>query len=127
MNIVFCVDRGVLPGLHVAAYSLLDRTHPVAGKMHFSVFSDGLQETDMVLLRQTLTRTGKPFELELRRLDPTVLTGFPPLNGSLAAYYRLLAAQVMAVDRFLYVDADTLCDLDVSELQTRDMGAAPAG
>jgi lipopolysaccharide biosynthesis glycosyltransferase len=33
----------------------------------------------------------------------------------------------MEVERFLYLDADILCDADVSELQTVDMGNAPAG
>jgi lipopolysaccharide biosynthesis glycosyltransferase len=127
MNIVFCVDRGVLPGLHVAAYSLLDRINPSAGKIHFSVFSDVLTKPDVALLQQTLTTVGKPFTLELRRLNPASLTGFPPLNGSLATYYRLLAVQIMEVDRFLYVDADTLCDIDVCELQELNLGSAPAG
>lgn len=127
MNIVFCADQGVLPGLHVAAYSLLERMSPAVAQTCFFVFSDSLDETDMTLLRQTLAGTGKPFALELRRLDLEVLTGFPPLNGSLAAYYRLLATQVMEVERFLYVDADTLCDVDVSALQSLDMGSLPAG
>jgi lipopolysaccharide biosynthesis glycosyltransferase len=125
MHIIFCVDQGVVPGLHVAAYSLLDRIHPAAGDTHFSIFSDALHELDMVLLRRTLTATGKPFALELRRLDPVSLVGFPTLNGNFATYYRLFAAQIMEVDRFLYVDADTLCDVDVSELQAFDMKSAP--
>ncbi len=125
MHIIFCVDRGVLPGLHVAAYSLLDRIHPAAGDTHFSIFSDALHESDMVLLQRTLTAIGKPFALELRRLDPLSFVGFPTLNNSLATYYRLFAAQIMEVDRFLYVDADTLCDVDVSELQSFDMKSAP--
>jgi lipopolysaccharide biosynthesis glycosyltransferase len=125
MHIIFCVDRGVLPGLHVAAYSLLDRIHPAAGDTYFSIFSDALHESDMVLLRRTLTTIGKPFALELRRLDPLSFVGFPTLNSSLATYYRLFAAQIMEVDRFLYVDADTLCDVDVSELQSFDMKSAP--
>ncbi len=127
MNIVFCVDRGVLPGLHVAAFSLLERMSPAVTRTCFTIFSDVLDETDMALLRQTLAGVGRPFVLELRRLDPASVAGFPPLNGSLAAYYRLLAAQVMEVERFLYVDADTLCDVDVSGLQSLDMGNAPAG
>ncbi len=126
MHIIFCVDRGVLPGLHVAAYSLLNRIHPAAGDTHFSIFSDALHESDVVLLQRTLTAIGKPFALELRRVDPVSLVGFPTLNGNLATYYRLFAAQIMEVDRFLYVDADTLCDVDVSELQAFDMKGAPA-
>jgi lipopolysaccharide biosynthesis glycosyltransferase len=127
MNIVFCVDRSVLPGLHVAMYSLLDRISPAVTQMHFFVFSDALNEADLALLRQTLATLNKPFALELRRVEAARFADFPPLNGSCAAYYRLVVPQILDVERFLYVDADTLCDLDVSELNTLDLGHSPAG
>lgn len=127
MQIVFCADRAVLPGLHVAAYSLLDRMNPKAGQTDISVFSDVLDESDMALLRRTLTGVGKPFTLELRRVDPKVFAGFPTLNGSVAAYFRLLAPHLIDTDRFLYLDTDTLCDLDVYPLRLLDMGTLPAG
>lgn len=126
MNIVFCADRAVLPGLHVAAYSLLNRINPAVGQTHFYIFSDALDETDLALLHRTLSTLNKPFSLELRRVDASAFTGFPSLNGSWATYYRLAVPQVLAVDRFLYVDADTLCDVDVSELEALDMGNSPA-
>ncbi len=40
MNIVFCVDRGVLPGLHVAAFSLLERMSPAVTRTCITIFSD---------------------------------------------------------------------------------------
>lgn len=128
MNIVFCADRVVLPGLHVAAYSLLEniRFSPELARVDFFVFSDALTESDLALLRQTLEPLKKDFTLVLRRIDVSQLAGFPPLNSSVAAYYRLLAAQVMDVDRFLYLDADILCDIDVSELNRLAMGNSPA-
>ncbi len=127
MNIVFCADRGVLPGLHVAAYSLLARISPLVAQTRFVVFSDALDESDMALLRQTLAALAKPFALELRRVEASAFVGFPSLNGSWATYYRLAVPQILDVDRFLYVDADTLCAVDVSELNALDMGTAPAG
>jgi len=127
MNIVFCADRSALPGLHVAAYSLLERISPAVDKTRFFVFSDALDEADLALLHKTLASLDKPFELELRRVDATLFTGFPSLNGSWATYYRLAVPQILDVERFLYVDADTLCDVDVSELNAFDMGSSPAG
>ena len=126
MDIVFCADRGVLPGLHVAAFSLLRRISPAAGLTRFTLFSDAFTDSDMALLDQTLRSLAKPFSLELRRVEPSAFAGFPPLNGSWATYYRLHAAKVMPAERFLYVDADTLCDVDVSALQNLDMDSAPA-
>ena len=126
MNIVFCADHAVLPGLHVAAYSILDRISPSIEKTQFYVFSDTLDESDIALLNQTLESLKKPYYLELRRIDPEQFKGYPSLNGSWATYYRLAVPRELKVDRFLYVDADTLCDVDVSPLSSLEMGWAPA-
>jgi lipopolysaccharide biosynthesis glycosyltransferase len=127
MDIVFCADRRVLPGLHVAAYSLLERISPAAGETRFTIFSEVLDEADISLLSRTLKATAKPFTLALQRVAASAFTGFPSLNGSWATYYRLQAAQQMPVERFLYVDADIVCDVDVSELELLDMGGAAVG
>jgi lipopolysaccharide biosynthesis glycosyltransferase len=127
MNIVFCVDRSALPGLHVAAYSLLEHISPVVAQTRFFVFSDELDEVDLALLRKTLTSLNKPFALELRRVESALFAGFPSLNGSWATYYRLAVPQILDAERFLYVDADTLCEVDVSGLNTLDLGESPAG
>lgn len=127
MNIVFCADRSALPGLHVAAYSLLENIRPAAAQTHFFVFSDALDKADLELLHKTLASLNKPFALELRRMDAALFTGFPSLNGSWATYYRLAVPQILDAERFLYVDADTLCGVDVSGLNTLDLGKSPAG
>lgn len=127
MNIVFCADRRVLSGLHVAAYSLLSRISPVIPQTHFAVFSDAMTEADLALMHKTLASLDKPYTLRLRRVDAAAFSGFPTLNGSLAPYYRLTVPHLLDVKRFLYVDADTLCDVDVSGLNTVTMGSSPAG
>jgi lipopolysaccharide biosynthesis glycosyltransferase len=126
MNIVLCADQSVLPGLHVAAYSLLDRIGPAVKETRFTIFSDTLGQADIHILRQTLNVLNKPFNLELRNLATSAFSGFPQLNGSVAPYFRLLAAQVVSAERFLYVDADTLCDVDVSVMEALEMNNAPA-
>jgi lipopolysaccharide biosynthesis glycosyltransferase len=127
VNIVFCADRRVLPGLHVAAYSLLHQISPAVPATHFYLFSDELDEADAAFLEQTLRATGKKFSLALRRIDPKLFAHFPSLNGSHATYYRLMAPETLPLERFLYVDADTLCDVDVSELGQLDMNGFAAG
>ncbi|MGA3266054.1 MAG: glycosyltransferase family 8 protein [Verrucomicrobiota bacterium] len=126
-HFVFCADRSALPGLHVAAFSLLERISPAVAQTRFLLFSDELDATDLGLLKKTLASLNKPFALELRRVEAALFTGFPCLNGSWAAYYRLMVPKALDVERFLYVDADTLCDVDLSELNTSDLGPAPAG
>jgi lipopolysaccharide biosynthesis glycosyltransferase len=108
-------------------YSLLDRMSPTVRETRFTIFSEALNTADITLLRRTLEATTKPFTLELRRVDESAFAGFPSLYGSWATYYRLFAVQMMAAERFLYVDADTLCDVDVSELESLEMAQAPVG
>jgi lipopolysaccharide biosynthesis glycosyltransferase len=126
MNIVFCADRRVLPGLHVAMYSLLEQIGATVSETRFYLFSDELTGADLNLLRQTLSAVGKKFTLEQHRVDAKLFAGFLPLNGSCAAYYRLIVPQALDVERFLYLDADTLCELDVSELNSLDLHGTPA-
>ena len=125
MNIVFCADQSVLPGLHVALYSVLD-CYLGSTRSDFTIFSDVLDDGDIALLNQTLQSLKKPYSLELRRIDPGQFKGYPSLNGSWATYYRLAVPREMDVDRFLYLDADTLCDINVGLLQDLEMDDAPA-
>jgi lipopolysaccharide biosynthesis glycosyltransferase len=106
---------------------LLERISPAVAQTCFFVFSDELDESDLELLHKTLASLNKSFALELRRVEAALFTGFPSLNGSWATYFRLAVPQVLDVERFLYVDADTLCDVDVSGLNTLDLGQSPAG
>lgn len=126
MNIVFCADRRVLPGLHVALHSVLDR-YEGKSRSDFTIFSDDLDEADQRLLAKSLDPLRKPYGLEIRRVNAGLFAGFPQLNGSWATYYRLLIPSMLDANRFLYLDADILCDLDVSPLEELDMVDAPAG
>jgi lipopolysaccharide biosynthesis glycosyltransferase len=126
MDIVFCADRRVLPGLHVAMHSLLENIGAAVSETRFHLFNDDFSEADFTRLRETLCATGKKFTLELCRVDKKLFANFPPLNGSHATYYRLMAPEMLPIDRFLYVDADTVCATDVSELIFFDFGGAVA-
>jgi len=123
MHIVLCADRQVLPGLHVAMFSLLDH---IGCHARFHLLSDDLTETDRAVLEATLQATGKPFDLTHHRIETAVFGSFPALHGSRATYYRLHAPSVIDADRFLYLDADTLCDIDISPLLEFDFQGYPA-
>ena len=127
MHIVFCSDRNALPGMHVAVYSLLDKIQSKGNHTTVHLFSQDLQEQDLGLLQNTMQRTGKPFKFFQHRAEASRLKNFPALCGSRATYFRLLAPEIIEAERFLYVDADTLCDLDVSPLEGVEMGGAAAG
>lgn len=127
MNIVFCGDHGVWHALHVAAYSVLDRFMPGDGEVHFHVASDAFGDADYRALEKTLGKTGKKFRLSPVRIDASVFAGFKPLNGSLGAYYKLVLPQLMTIDRYLYLDADILCDVDLSPLSQVDLEGHAVG
>lgn len=116
MNIVFCSDRRVLAGLHVAAKSVLTHLDSHAGHPVFWVYSGEIDDADISLLDKTLVSTGRPFTLRKRDVDVKPLQAFPRLTGSLAAYYRLLVPDQIDADRYLYLDVDTLCCADLSSL-----------
>jgi lipopolysaccharide biosynthesis glycosyltransferase len=124
MTVVFCADKKVLPGLHVAAYSLLARIRDKSTTTRIHVFSDDLDARDAALLERTLVRANRLFELDVRRTDPNFFKGFSPLNQSWTTYYRLLVPKNLDVDRYLYVDVDSVCDLDVSEVKDLKMNGA---
>ena len=124
--VVFCADRRVLPGLHVAAASVL--SHVGAGvPVDFHVISNDLSCSDIQLLDETLSALGRPFRLSQVRVDPVLFRSFPTMRGSLGNYFRLLIHSLVDHPRSVYMDVDTLCLADVRELLEWDLGGHPAG
>jgi Lipopolysaccharide biosynthesis proteins, LPS:glycosyltransferases len=124
MEIAFCADKKVLPGLHVATYSLLARLRDRSAKTRIHVFSDELDANDAASLEKTLAGANRPFQLNLHRLDPVSFKAFSPLNRSRTTYYRLVVPETLDADRCLYVDVDSVCDVDVSEVEDLKMNRA---
>jgi lipopolysaccharide biosynthesis glycosyltransferase len=123
-HIVFSADRRMLGGLHVAALSIL-RSYASDRDVSFHLFSEDLDDTDIDLLKQTLAHAGRDYQLTLESVDGSLFAGFPTLQDSLATYFRLVAPLVLDVDRFLYCDVDTLCQVDLSPLLGLDLSGCP--
>lgn len=115
-KVVFCTDRRGLPGLHVAAFSVLRNLEPNAEVLSIAVLSNSLTPEDKRLLENTLQKTNRRFALEFHGVDSDVVEKFPRLMGSTAAYFRLFAPEILEARRLLYLDIDILCDLDISQL-----------
>ncbi|MEX0330159.1 MAG: glycosyltransferase family 8 protein [Puniceicoccaceae bacterium] len=127
MDIVFCLDRRMLDGLHVVAYSLLENSCASADDVQFHIFSDDLTEEDLEMLQETLCPLNKGFEVQLYRIDSERFNTFPSLNESLATYYRLLVPHLLDLERFLYLDVDMLCRTNLAPLFEEDLGDCPVG
>lgn len=127
IHIVFCADRRVLPGLHVAAYSVVVNHLDSNSLVHLHVLSNDLTPSDINTLHVTLRGTGQDYVLEMQPVSSNLFSKFPSMSGSFGAYFRLLAPQLIQAERIIYVDVDTVCHLDVSDLNAVDLGRHPAG
>lgn len=127
VHIVFCADRRVLPGLHVAAYSVVANHHDSDSLVHVHVFSNDINAADIALLKETLNGAARPYLLEMHTVSAGGFSKFPSMSGSWINYFRLLVPQMLPVERIIYVDVDTVCHLDVSDFMTLDLGGHPAG
>lgn len=119
MKVVFSSDQRMLGALHVAMMTVLDRWEGAAPE--FLLLSDDIGESDQSLLHETLNKKGKPYSLEVRKVTKELLTGLPNLNGSVATYYRLFLPRILTEGLCLYIDADTLCQIDFSRLADYDL------
>lgn len=127
IHIVFCADRRVLPGLHVAAYSVVSNHDDSESLVHVHVFSNDLTSVDLALLHETLGGTKRSYLLTVHAVSIDHFSGFPSMSGSWGAYFRLLAPRILAAERIIYMDVDTVCFLDVSDFMTLDLTDHPAG
>jgi lipopolysaccharide biosynthesis glycosyltransferase len=127
MNIVFCADHGVWHALHAAMFSVVSRFSESAGVPHIHLVGNGFGPKDQDLLRATLLAAGKPSLFTIHAIDESLFKSFKPLNGSLGAYYKLILPELLRVERYLYLDADVICDVDVSPLGNVDLQDLPLG
>jgi lipopolysaccharide biosynthesis glycosyltransferase len=113
--------------LHVAASSVLRNLHPeYSARLYFLL--TGISPARYDLLRRSLDLTGREHEAHFLAADDTsMFRDFRPLLGSRTPYHRLLLPDLIGDDRFLYLDSDTMTQIDVSPLFTADMGAHAAG
>jgi UDP-glucose:(galactosyl)LPS alpha-1,2-glucosyltransferase len=127
MHLVFCVDKNLLGPLHVAAGSALACCSDTPNGFNIHIFSSNLATDDINCLRCTLDSLNKPYDLKYYILDPSSFEAFEPLRNSIAPYFRLVVADILDVDRFLYLDADILCKADLSALFSITLEGHPVG
>lgn len=127
IQIAFCADRRVLPGLHVAAYSVVANHDDNHSRVHLHVFSDEITAADVDLLRKTLNGTRKQYSLDFHSVSSALFSDFPSMSGSWGAYLRLLVPSILSVERIIYLDVDIVCHLDVADLADVDLANHPAG
>ena len=93
--------------------------------VHVHVFSDDLTPADVALLNETLRGAGRKYLLEMHSVTTSLFSRFPSFRGSFGTYFRLLAPEMVNAERFIYLDVDILCCLDVADFLAVDLGNYP--
>lgn len=128
MNIMYATDRNYVPVCMASITSLLEN-NKMCDRIHIFLFADNLEnlEEDIKKLVYKYGRT-----IEIIQAAPIIndfkKMNMPKVNGSYSAYVRLAAsANLQNVDKFLYIDCDTLVLHNLEELWNTDIKGYAAG
>jgi len=133
VNILYCADSGICPGLMMSVLSLKNNTDrelhvyiitaelAYAGKGYDAISPEFALKLERILKRKnggssvTLINVGERFLKELPRANMD--TRFTPM-----CMLRLFADEVDSIpDRILYLDCDVICRRDFSEFYKTDL------
>ena len=119
-HFAFGVDQNFVPPMGIMLTSLVANNPKL--NFHIHAFLNSIFDEDVLKLRAFVADTPN-IRLDLYRVDPSAFSHFHVDRGyTVAVYNRILIAQILypTIDRLIYIDADTLCVGDVSELATLD-------
>jgi len=124
IHLAYCADRLMSPSLHVSLFSVL--TH-ARDKVRLWLYLEDYASREIDRLKRTILSARPDAEVGFIRLDLGVFKAFRPFYGSYLPYARLLLPEVIPAERFLYLDADTLCTADCRFLMDLDLGDSIVG
>ena len=119
-NFAFGVDKNFVPPMGIMLTSLAENNPKYNFRIH--AFINSIFDEDIKKLRAFIADTPN-IELDLYRVDDAAFDHLFVDRGYTAAVYdRILMAQILypEVEKIVYIDADTLCVGDVSEIATLD-------
>lgn len=121
-NIMFGVDSKYVRYAGVLILSIIDKNPNK--NIVFHIFCDFVEETDFKICKNIVSRSCG-IEIKFYYILQEVVKDFPEGNGwNYSIYYRAIAPNILygKVDKVLYLDADIICDGDISELWNIDLG-----
>lgn len=128
MNIVYATDRNYAPICAASISSLLENNKAVK-ELNIFLFGDNLEE-DEHKLEKIASKYGRT--IKIIQSDPIVQNfetmDVPKVNGSYSAYVRLAASENLDyIDKFIYLDCDTLILNSLEELWNTDLDGYAVG
>jgi lipopolysaccharide biosynthesis glycosyltransferase len=119
INVAFCADESYLQHLCVSLQSLL--LHNTGNSLDVYVVSASIADN----IAKWLNDLEHQFDVKiiLVAVNESSLLNLPTLlHFSRAMYYRLMLADLLQVERIIYLDSDTLIESDLLPLWEMDLG-----
>ena len=129
MHLIYASDAGYAMPMTVSAASAAYRANRMV-MLVFHVLDLGLTETQWKTLVSTVVEQNENVDFKRVKIDPTMFSWLEAYHGGWATYARLFAFRYLddSVDWALYVDGDTLCLGDVTQiLLSRDASRLAIG
>jgi lipopolysaccharide biosynthesis glycosyltransferase len=124
IDVAFCCDAQMECGLHAALAAVLS-SNP--GRLRLWIVLKDFSAEASARIRATVAKVDPHADLRFTDVDLTPYMGFRGLHGNHTAYARLALPNSLPVEKFIYLDSDTLCTADLSELYNTPLGDAFMG
>lgn len=121
LNIVFGVNASYIPPMGIMIHSLLANNPQL--DFHFHLFMESYNDEDLDKIKGMVKARELPLDiyfLNQSKLDET-------FGNNYAFYLRLIACKILLdkVEKFLYIDADTLCVGNIEKILDVDFEGCP--
>ena len=127
LNIAFCADATILPGLHATLSSLTQRLSSRQNVV-LTLFVHDITKQECEELRETVTKAGGVRVVKFEKADLSDLAALLPLHGNLMNYMRLRLPDLLPkAERILYLDSDLYIHTDLCLLFHQDLNGSPIG
>jgi|SaaInlStandDraft_1057018.scaffolds.fasta_scaffold01433_12 lipopolysaccharide biosynthesis glycosyltransferase len=119
IQVVYCADLDVSYGLLISLASLIENTN---SSIKISIITD--KERPVSANHVKALRLKYPYvEIEIIPIDTLRFHELPPLVESRFPYAKLLIPEVCHVSKVIYIDVDTIVDVDISSLLGVELGS----
>lgn len=128
MNIGYVFDDNYVICGAVSIYSLMYNNKDI-DEINFYIFDGGISDKN----KKSLTKMVNEYERNIRFIDVNNITDMlekmevEPWNGSYTAYIKLMVSNFVPdnINRFIVIDADTIIDGSIKELDYMDLEGHP--
>lgn len=120
IEVVFCCDQNMIPGLHVTVHSMLS-AYNSKRELNITWLHQGVADKDIASLQSTIDQHSHNVNLSCINHNTSRFENSAALHGSRFPYARLDIPNLITADRVLYLDSDLIINVDVSQLYDVDL------